>query len=175
MPARHYAEPGFTSHACFMEDDEYGRALDSLVISCVDLVLVNGGKILLGKRDQLPQKDWWIIGGRMRPGESFEETAQRNAKRELNLDIAPERFSFLTVFSTVWSKRAQSPQENGTHTISTVMFAVISNSEKNAIVYNDEYSETQWVSPEEILEGEFHGAVKQCAQAVLSLRHQQHI
>ena len=41
----------FTSHAQFLPDEEYGRALDTLVKAVSDTLVTNAdGKILLGKR-----------------------------------------------------------------------------------------------------------------------------
>ena len=39
-------------------------------------------KIVLGKRDQYPQVDWWLFGGRMRTGEALTESAARLMRNE---------------------------------------------------------------------------------------------
>lgn len=63
----------------YLPDDEYARALDTFVIVCVDIAIVNpNGQMILGKRQQEPHADWWIIGGRMWAGETFETTASRS-------------------------------------------------------------------------------------------------
>lgn len=167
--AGHYVVGKFKSHASFLSDEEYGKVLDSIVITCADIVLINKGKMLLGKRTRDPQHDWWVIGGRMKPGESFEEAASRNLKRELGLSIDLKRFKYLTTFSAVWDKRHHPPKENGIHTVSVVMCAKISDDEVESIITNDEYEKIEWVNPCIIIDGSYHGAVKQCAEAISSI------
>jgi len=167
--AGHYVVGNFNSHASFLSDEEYGKVLDSIVITCADIILVNDNKILLGKRSRDPQSDWWIIGGRMKPGESFEEAASRNAGRELGINIDPEKIKYLTTFSGVWDTRHHPPKENGAHTVSVVMWADITDEEKSSIKTNDEYEAIQWIEPKRIMESDFHGAVKQCAEAILNI------
>ncbi|MGJ3245150.1 MAG: NUDIX domain-containing protein [Elainellaceae cyanobacterium] len=62
-----------------LSDSDYAAALDNLVLTCVDVVLVHQQSVLLVKRDRLPRKSWWILGGRMIPGESPRQAAQRKA------------------------------------------------------------------------------------------------
>ena len=167
--AGHYVIGNFKSHASFLSDEEYGKVLDSIVITCADIVLINKGKMLLGKRTRDPQPDWWVIGGRMKPGESFEEAASRNLKRELGLNIGLKRLKYLTTFSTVWEKRHHPIKENGIHSVSAVMYADITDEEKRMIKPNDEYKTMSWVDPKAVLNGSYHGAVKQCADASLNI------
>lgn len=167
ISGQHYVEEGFVSRAKFMSDEDYSAALDSLVLACVDVVVVNrdSGKMLLGKRVQEPQADWWIIGGRMRPGESFHETISRNVKRELGLEIEPSRFQYLCIYSTVWARRAQEPKDHGSHTISITMLLEVSDEEANMIAPNEEYEYIQWVSTQRVVEDEsLHPAVRMVAR-----------
>jgi ADP-ribose pyrophosphatase YjhB (NUDIX family) len=145
--------------------------LDSIVIACVDIAITNDrGQLLLGKRTRHPQADWWIVGGRMQTGEHFSDSAKRLVKKELGLEITPERFSYLTTFSAAWNKRAFPPEDNGTHTLSIVLTTKLSEAEIAAIVPNDEYSSMQWVDTEEVANEQsgYHPAVRQCANALNS-------
>ena len=80
----------------------------------------DGESVLLGQRKVEPQPDWWFIGGRARPGDTTREAASRNVKRELGLELPPERFSVVGTYSMVWRMRQQDPATNGTADISTV-------------------------------------------------------
>lgn len=141
----HFHEEGFVSHAKFLSEENYAMVLDNAVITCVDICVINTKKqILLGKRTWYPHPDWWIIGGRMKPGESFNEAASRNIKRELQLDISPERFKRLWEYSMTWAKRVQSPEENGCHTVSITMMLKISLQEELKIKFNEEYETILW-------------------------------
>jgi ADP-ribose pyrophosphatase YjhB (NUDIX family) len=162
-----YIESGYAPHPVFLDDQTYGQVLDSVVITCVDIVLVHNDRILLGKRAWHPQADWWLIGGRMKPGEELEATAARNLKRELGLTIALDRFSYLTAFSTAWRLRRHEPADHGTHTTSFVLTVTLTDAEAAGIKLNEEYTEQQWLSAQDILaESKFHAALHQCAAAI---------
>ncbi len=148
---RHYVTGDFKSHAVRMSEDDYSKALDSLVITCVDIVVAHKGLMLIGKRTIEPQSGWWIIGGRMIPGESFTEAAARNVKRELNLNIKPFRFKYLNTQSMVLPIRAQPPKNHGCHMVSIAMTLTITNKEAKDIKLNEEYEELKWMSPKDII------------------------
>lgn len=154
----HFVTGDFKSHAGFLSDEDYAKVLDNIVITCADCLVINKNKILLGKRTYEPQPDWWIIGGRMRPGESFETAAARNTKREIGLDIKPSRFRYFSAYSSVWARRAQAPQDHGSHTISIIMILEISNTEAEAIKLGEGFEKIQWIKPKDIIARakEFH-------------------
>lgn len=164
-----YLEPGYSpkKEQLFIPDDVYAKALDAIVFTCVDIALTKQGKMLLGKRTRDPQPDWWVVGGRMRAGETFAGSAQRLLKNELGLDMTADRLSPFTVFSTAWSRRAFEPFDNGTHSVSVLMTAKISDDEAQKLAFNDEYSDSKWVTLDEILaDSKLHPALKQVAQAL---------
>jgi len=170
---RHFVEEGFTSHATFLPDDIYSQVLDNIVVACAEIVLLNNkGEMLLAKRQQEPQADWWIIGGRMKPGESFEQAAARNIKRELSINIKQKRFKYFCTYSTAWTRRAQEPKENGSHTTSTTMIVVVSEREVKSMKHSEEYSAMQWLAPVVIIAGRstFHRAVVMLARNVISYK-----
>lgn len=135
------------------DDAEYGRALDTLVVACVDLLIVDGAdNVLLGRRQQKPQADLWLVGGRMRAGLPYRTSAVRNAWREmgvqLNLDCLTRRE--IGHYSLVWDERQQAPQDRGCHTISFVFGYQAAEGEFDR--HNGEYSELVWVPKQEILQ-----------------------
>ena len=170
MIQRHFVTGPFTSHAFWMTEEDYSKGLDNFVTTCVDFIVLNPKKeMLLGKRAREPQPDWWIGGGKMTPGETFEEAAARNVKRELGLDIDGSRFSFLpSNYSLVWSRREQAPKENGVHNVSLTAVLQVTDSEVAAIKPNDEYGVLQWIKPENIEDPPFHPALKCYADDVIS-------
>lgn len=106
----HYVTGEYAHNKTFLEDNEYARALDCFVKGVVDVFLTDPrGKILLGHRLVHPQPDWWVLGGRMRAGDTPAETARRNAIRETRLDIAPERWEFVCAHTMLWQFRKQAP------------------------------------------------------------------
>jgi ADP-ribose pyrophosphatase YjhB (NUDIX family) len=147
----------FARHHRWLNDVDYGNALDSLVKAVSDvLVTSNGGqRVFLGKRKVEPQPDWWYIGGRVQPGDSPAQGAVRNVRRELKLEVEPERFEVISNFSFVWHRRAQAPAENGTADISTVMNLEVTEEEASrAVLDQDEYSDARWFEAQEVLESD---------------------
>ena len=69
--------------------NRYMNIIESAPVLCVDLVLVNStGKYLLVKRCNEPLKgEWWVVGGRVRKGETLQDAGIRMAKQELSVDI----------------------------------------------------------------------------------------
>ena len=175
MPGQHFETGNFkkpTKKEYFLPNEEYGRALRALVISTCDIAVLNsGGKLLLAKRTWEPAKgQFWIIGGRRIPGESFGESALRNLKHELGIEVTPARFQYLGGYSMVFAKRRQAPKQDGVHTDSTVMIVHLSEQEMTAIEPNEEYSETQWFVLQDVVKrsSEFHPAIVQISEDLLA-------
>ncbi|MDO8558744.1 MAG: NUDIX hydrolase [bacterium] len=165
MDERHFVTGTFQSHASYVSSKKYGMIRDNIVRTCADCVIVNErGEMLLGKRNIKPWPDWWIIGGGMKPGESFEAAVVRNLKREINLSIDPTRFRHLNHYSFVWARRAEPPQENGCHDVSIMMVLFISDEEVRRIKFNSEYREIQWILPGAVITADFHPAVRKIAE-----------
>eukprot|EP00613_Pedinella_sp_CCMP2098_P052155 CAMPEP_0171883920 /NCGR_PEP_ID=MMETSP0992-20121227/40449_1 /TAXON_ID=483369 /ORGANISM="non described non described, Strain CCMP2098" /LENGTH=295 /DNA_ID=CAMNT_0012510193 /DNA_START=57 /DNA_END=940 /DNA_ORIENTATION=- len=146
----------FVQKRVFLEDREYGLALDALVKACSDvLVLSFDGKVE-------PQPDWWFIGGRATPGDTTRDAAARNVKRELGLDLDVSRFEVIATYSMVWRMRQQPPSTNGTADISTVHTLQLTPEEEGTITMDPrEYSESRYFTLEEILVGDFHPCLQQ--------------
>lgn len=172
MSLYHFVERGFVPTGSRLDDKAYSDALDSLVITCADVVPVNTkGEMLLGKRAYYPAKSWWIAGGRMRPGESFEQAAARNMFRELGLIVAPDRFSFLGTYSFVWAIRRQPPAINGSHTVSVTMTLNITDLEVSFINLNEEYEEMKWWDTRLVVyDSQFLPPIRQYARDILAQR-----
>jgi ADP-ribose pyrophosphatase YjhB (NUDIX family) len=161
VKAHHFVTGKFTSHATWLSEKKYAMVLDNVVITCVDIICLYRGKMLVGKRTQEPWPKEWIVGGRQKPGESFEQAGARNLKRELGLTIDPRRLRYFSATSLVWDTRAQPPQHHGCHVTSITLVCRLSRQEVAAIRPNEEYSEVQWVEPRSIIRRKkfFHPAL----------------
>ena len=127
----HFVTGTYTRNKTFLDDDEYGRALDCFVKGCADILLTDEkGMMLMGKRKVHPQPDWWVLGGRMKAGDTPEEAAGRNCKRETGVDIPPERWSFVCCHTMLWQFRKQAPEGNGTADFGVIMTAVVTEEER---------------------------------------------
>lgn len=114
-----YIEKGFTGmEKVFLPDDEYARAIEAFIVTCVDTIIVDrhAKKVYLPKRRSKPAQDlWWVIGGRRKTGITAREAMQEIFKRETSLEIPLERFVFITIAEYFWSNRQQQPQKKGVH------------------------------------------------------------
>lgn len=125
-----------------LENQIYARAIESLVIVCTDIIMVCRGKnlVYLAKRRQKPLLGWWMIGGRMRAGEDYLESAQRYMYEEAGMKIEKNRFEYVTT-NRYWCKdRQQIPQEIGSDSEGHIFSLEVSDEELKSIALNlDEY------------------------------------
>lgn len=165
----HYETGKYLKNNTYMDDEEYARALDTIVKACVDILLTNNkGEILLGKRIIKPYDDWWYIGGRMKTGESIEDTAKRHIKNDTSLEISSERLVFISSNTLIWDERLQEPSKNGTCDINTVMTVKLTDEEISKLKYSEkEYSEFKLWEREQILDGDFHQALKDSVLSII--------
>ena len=136
----------------YLDETTYGQALDTLVIACVDVVLVWGDRILLGERRHPPRPGWWVIGGRMVHGESPMEAVQRKLKEEAGLEaIGSDRLRFIGTFSTRFAERGQPPRDRGLHSINLTYCVELRGEEARAITLDsNEYGRSKWWTWDEI-------------------------
>ncbi|GAB5355902.1 hypothetical protein AAMO2058_000244800 [Amorphochlora amoebiformis] len=171
----------FKKRKVFLEDEVYGLALDALTKACSDVLVVSpdGENILLGKRKVYPQPDWWLIGGRSRPGQSPQEGASANVKRELRIDAEPSRYHVVGSYNLVWEMRQQKPNSNGTADISTVHALTLTEQEFKSCDLNlfekKEYSEVKWTKIEDILNGNYNPSLRQFVHDLCSMRKYHHL
>ena len=73
----------------FIPSTHYKKIIQTLPILCVDVILKNSsGKYLLIKRKNEPyQGQWWVIGGRVHKGETLQKSALRKVREEIGLNI----------------------------------------------------------------------------------------
>lgn len=164
----------------FLEDREYGLALDALVKATSDILVVSsdGLRVLLGRRKVEPQPDWWFIGGRSRPGDTTTLAASRNVRRELGVDFAEGRFEVVTNVSMVWARREQAPRENGTADLSTIHAIYLTEEEEvrgAPSLDPDEYHESRWWVIDDVIgkTGRFHPCLiysLKCLRAKVAFR-----
>ena len=88
----------------------------------------------------------------MMPGESPPRSCARLLKRELALDIAPERFTPFTYNSLVWDMRVQEPANHGTCDVNIVLTVELTDAEiGNMSMDPKEYVDSKWVQLDEII------------------------
>ncbi len=164
---RVYTEnPNHKLAAVRLSDEEYGRAIQALIILCVDAVIVNNERrtIYLTKRRTKPMDGWWWIGGRRVFGKSAEESMVTNFARETGLKLSPDRFEFILRQEYVWKDREQEPQDVGSHNDSNVHTVTLTDEELASVNENldqTEYDGTGLVefTREKLVEEQVHPAI----------------
>ncbi len=74
-----YTEEGFIlPEERYLSEHDYANAIQSLVVVCTDIVIINREekRIYLAYRKAKPMNNYWWIGGRMRAGETKEESSE---------------------------------------------------------------------------------------------------
>lgn len=174
----HFVEEGFVCRAKRFSDDAYADVLDGIVVCCADCALVSEDwEVLLGKRTDEPAKGFfWVMGGRMTPGDDPRETAKRVLNREIGLDV-PRIESIIDLQSTgsyVFRTRSQEPKNHGCHMVGLNHYLVIKNDDKDRLVKqkgNPNFSQFIWRPLMELMTNKsYHFGIRQIATAIVMVR-----
>ena len=85
-------------------DKEYRYILSHIPVCCVDMVLVDGGKALLVRRKNNPERGkWYVIGGRVQYGEKIVDAVIRKTKEETGIDVSI--YKYIGLRETVFNDR----------------------------------------------------------------------
>lgn len=124
-----------------------------IVFACVDVLICDeDGRVLLGRRTEPTVNDWWLFGGRMSVGETFQDTAKRVLKRELDLDD-------YTWDVVLGHYLLDYPEYHQTHFLIAPKVTVTVGTNSAVIDYHKaraSHSEVRWFTSEEMLSMEFH-------------------
>ena len=74
-------------------ENEYQIFRKHFVFSCVDLLLIKSGSVLLTKRTMNPHKgSWHLPGNIIRKNETMKQAVRRAAKKELNINVKIKKY-----------------------------------------------------------------------------------
>ena len=142
---------------------KYKEILEVLPIACIDLVIVNNGKILLAKRTNNPAKgQWFLPGGRILKGEKLKDAAIRKAKEEIGISV--KIIKPLIFDETIFEESSMKEVKSGAHTIN-VSFLV--EAENKKIFLDEQNSEFKWIDK---IDKNLHPYVKKVINASNILR-----
>jgi len=120
------------SSAGWIDEPLYSEIIKVMPLPCVDLLILNKGRLLLMKRNNAPAKGLWFTpGGRILKGESLETAVRRVLMEETGL--APYSFTQVGAMSHNWPEA---------QTI-TVFYKV--NVSNDIPELNDEHSDYKWI------------------------------
>jgi len=120
----------------------------------------------------IAQPDWWFMGGRIFPGETPLDSCCRLLDREMKLYISPTRLRYICTQTFAFSMRQQVPRDHGTTDVQLCYMLQLTNDAEVSKVILDpmEYSDGAWVLPSEIVNGNYHPALKYAIKCMLTAR-----
>lgn len=100
-----FSENGFSPSDIWLSNGEFERATAAMVYLCVDIAMYNIGAITscvslyLAKRSIHPALgEWWVCGGRVKPGEMLVQAALRHLELDTTLKPDESRLQLLPLF-----------------------------------------------------------------------------
>lgn len=133
----------------FIPEATYKTMIEHLPICTVDVLFFNEDKTktLLFRRNNEPAKGiYYSIGGRLDKNETFLECAVRQAKRELNIDINPDRTVFGGVIKESFENSAfgEEPYSNV-----DLFYGYVLEDENIKLALDDQHNDYKWFSVED--------------------------
>ncbi len=106
----------------------------------------------------------------MFPGETPVDSCMRLLKREMGLDIDRCRFVPICAQAFAFGMREQSPKDHGTTDVQLCYFLKLEDDKEVGRVVLDpnEYADGRWILPDEILDGNYHPALKYAVGSMLA-------
>ncbi len=93
----------------FIQVDLYKEIIKNVPVLCVDLIITYQDKYLLVKRKEDPLNgEWWVPGGRVQIGETVEEAAKRKLIEELDLELDAD-FELVGMYEDFFSESSLGP------------------------------------------------------------------
>lgn len=130
-------------------------------IVAVGIALFHEGKVLLVKRARQPSQNRWAIpGGKIKPGETLQQAAEREMLEETGLHVHASRP--IHAFDLIESEQ----QSIRFHYVIVDMLAHLLGGELHAA---DDASHAQWFSPQELDNDELDHNTRQFLQDNISL------
>lgn len=135
--------------------DEYGKALGRFRVATVEVAVIKSdAKLLLLKRKENPgQNEWWVCGTKLIGNESLEQGACRAIENELGLKINPVRIVDLEKMQFMdWPPNQTEPY--GDYNQHNVVLLKITEAEINKIqLRRHEHSRYLWIDPKDVNNG----------------------
>lgn len=156
----------------YLDKGLYEKVLPVWVKACIDAILyvVKEGKaqMIIGKRKILPQKDWWVFGGRLFPTDlTLQDAVSRKLKEEIGIEVTTERIPREPACLNYmrWS------DDSSTILAPAFIVEVTEKEIEQMIAYlpqSPEFSEIRILDPDDVLStSEYHSVLRICAKALI--------
>ena len=136
--------PNFVPKSSFLSSEAMIEMYDGRPVACVDILLVNrkNKTVLLPTRKFVTAGGLWFIGGGIKRDQDLSEAAAKALQRETGLEVAADRFEFLTVNRFVWDHRDEAPEVNGRVDINFCFLAELTKEELATLQLNEKEYDT---------------------------------
>lgn len=129
----------------YINSNFYNKIIESMPISCVDLLIFSQDKYLLLKRNNNPAKgQYWFPGGRIHKMETIENACLRISKSECNLEC--KFIKQICIEETIFLKEENMVSEKHTLNICCLLHV----DDVSMLKIDDYHSEYIWI--DEIIE-----------------------
>jgi colanic acid biosynthesis protein WcaH len=133
-------------------EDLYRKIVSVLPILCVDVVIRNkkGMCLLMRRRNEPLEGEWWVPGGRVLLGESILNACRRKLSEEVGIGLGEHEF--LGFYEDKFDTNSFGERKMY-HTLSLVFQIHISNEEEMEIKLDSQHTEWGWFDnlPERLL------------------------
>jgi colanic acid biosynthesis protein WcaH len=142
-----------------LSKEDFSNVVKNTPIIAVDFIVINNeNKILLGKRNNNPAKDYYFtLGGVIRKEETIKEATRRISENELNYPLYIDSLKFNGVFEFIYKENFLDNEDFSTHYIvlSYIFYDIDNVINPYSLGVDDKYKnqheEFIWLSKEEIL------------------------
>jgi colanic acid biosynthesis protein WcaH len=138
-----------------LADDDFLDVIKKTPLVAIDLVIHNvDWKIFVGKRINEPAKDYWFVpGGRIMKGETFNNALIRLMKEELGLHHFNGSYRLLGVYEHFYDTCffKEDPKITDTHYVVVGLNLLINEYNINYSEIMSQHSEYKWMDVDEIL------------------------
>lgn len=133
-----------------LPEAEFVRMYEATVVSRHDVWLTNAsGKVMLVERRTEPHADWWLPGGRFRPGMEPREAVADRVRRDLGLNVEIGRLTEIGTEHYQWGM----PSYGVTAQLFGLIWrAELSSVEEAGLRVSTKYRQLSWCDPIELAE-----------------------
>jgi colanic acid biosynthesis protein WcaH len=148
----------------------FKTVIESAPLVAIDLCLVCGGQILLGKRNNDPLKgEWFTPGGRIYKDEPWQSALRRVVEVELGLGVLRvEGFSLMGVWDHFYAESAVG-KDISTHYVNLTHCIFLKS--KPVVIADQQHNDFQWFDLSLVSRGDsFHPYIRTYAEWLLDIK-----
>lgn len=135
-----------------VNNEAFLNIIDTTPLVSIDIILKDSdGRVLLGKRNNKPAKDFWFVpGGRIRKNETLNQALARISQVELGFQLSIEQTSLIGAFDHIYPDNAFDRKGINTHYVALGHEATLQAGQE--ICIDSQHSAVAWWSVADLLE-----------------------